>query len=482
MSEFASKIAAQVKSLGVSPQGEKFLMKALYPPGVETQVSIPDSSWHPTMRLDSRPALSFGVGAGAVVDASWDAMVLAVPGDVTAAIVVTAPAGTEFFASTAPANFSVKLLSNLPSTITASTTRKYWAASRTSAGASTEVSRTSVPNPMGVSSFRSTYRGFTLHNTSSALYDGGTLIAGQFAAASTDQALQLFTRNAVSMYAMRRAFTLPLDDGALTQMCPGAQAVDAKEGIFMPLRLLGPVQEFVSEPSVIGCASVQNTATSVQETVVAGNVAATEVSNTSAPCVLDANGTGGGNISSFGNPFWYSTMQGLAGKVDDTNFDNVAFGIVFLRNLPYQASFSLQAYVGIEAILDNSSAFRSLTMATAAYDPRAMQTYYDIVASMPFSYPASYNSLGAVLPYISRALTALRPVVGPFLGTLLRRGAAYLEGPAPSARAVAAQPRVPPQPPARPVPAAMPPSIGRSRPKATRGKTRASRHKRVRRT
>nr|WPR18284.1 MAG: peptidase A21 family protein [Crogonang virus 57] len=448
MSEYSERIAQQVKALGVSPQGERFLMKALYPPGTETQVSIPDSAWHPTMRVDSRPALSFGVGPGAVVDAPWDACIIAPPGDATAAIIITGPAGTDFSSPTAPANSSVRILSNLSTSFGAGILKSYAASSRVAAGTATEVQRYARSNPMAVSSFRTTYRGITLHNTSSSLYNGGTLIAAQFATGSVDESLVTFARDGLQMYAQMRLFNIPLTDDSLTQMCPGAQAVDAKEGVFMPLRLLGPVQNFVSEASAIGASTLQTTPTSAAENVCSQNVAGTLSSSTSVPSVFVPSYLGGGAPSLTSGPWWLGAANALAGRIDDTGYDHVATGVIFLRNLPYQASFSLQAYIGIEAVLDTSSPFRSLTMATAAYDPKAMQAYYDIVAGMPFTYPASYNALGAILPYISKAISVVAPHLAPFLGSMLRPGAARKKvaiAQRPTRRAAT----VPQQPPAR---------------------------------
>nr|WPR18113.1 MAG: peptidase A21 family protein [Owegonang virus 4] len=449
MSDYSSKIAAQVRALGVSPQGERFLMKALYPPGTETQVSIPDTSWHPTMRIDSRPVLTFGVGPGAVVDAPWDACILAVPGDVTAAIVITAPAGTDFSSSTAPANFSVRVLSNLPSSLGGALNKPYYVSSRSAvSGASSEVIRNGRSNPMAVSAFRTTYRGVTLHNTSSSLYNGGTLIAAQFAAGAVDDVVASFTRDGIPCYAMASLVNVPLTDDGLTQMCPGAQSSEARDGCFLPLRLLGPTQRFVSEAPALGATAYQSSPSASSETITNQNNAATLLSSTSVPRLLLTSYLGGGG-STTGTAFWAGALSTLPGKIDDTGFDNVATGIIMLRNLPYQASFSLQAYVGLEAILDTTSPFRSLTMATAAYDPRAISAYFDIVAGMPFAYPASYNSFASILPFISRALTLVKPYVAPFLGPMLRRGADMLEAPRPAAKPTVSTVATKPVPPQR---------------------------------
>lgn len=413
MSEFRTKLESQIKALGVSPQGERFLMKALYPPGDQTQISIPDTTWHPTLRYDSRPSVSFGAHSTLPADASWDCMILAVPGDVTAAVVVTAPAGTDFSSVSFPANSRTFYLSNVPVGFAAQT-KTYACGSRATLGTMTETTRTAAASPMQVARFRSTYRGITLHNTSSALYNGGTLLAAQYAQAGSEGQLNDFVRNSASVLSEFSFHDVPLTDDAITQMCPGAVAVEAKEGVFIPLRLLGPTQNFVGEEPVIGRFAVSNVA-GPAITVLNSNNAASIVSARSVPRTYCAYSSNGGLV-----PFWVNALATLPDRVDDTAFDNVATGIVMLRNLPYQASFSLQAYVGLEAVVDTTSAYRALMMATATYDPKAIQAYYDIACSMPFTYPASYNSLGMLLPYISEAIKYVAPRILPFVGSLLR--------------------------------------------------------------
>jgi len=285
---------------------------------------------------------------------------------------------------------------------------------------------------MAVSAFRTTYSGLTLHNTSSSLYNGGTLIAGQFAAGSNDDYTGAVTRDGVYTTFNMKSYNIPMTDDALTQMCPGAQAVDAKEGVFMPLRLLGPTQPFVSEVGSIGKVQ-QGSALGPQVVTVVSDATGANPSNTSMPSTFYPSRLGGGGPDT-GQPWWVNNSLAIAGRIDDTNYDNVAIGIVIMRSLPYEASFSLQRYVGLEAVLDTMSPFRSMAMSTAPFDSAAMKAYYDIAATMPFSYPASYNSLALVLPYIAKALETLRPHVAPFLGGVLRRGAAMLDPQAAPAR------------------------------------------------
>lgn len=407
-SDFRAKLEQRIRALGVSPEGEAWLEKALYPPGDQTSVSIPDSTWVPRMRIDSRPLTTISAHTTLPSGAAWDCLILAPPGDVTAAVIMTAPAGTNWSSTTAPANRSVRILSNLPSSLGSGVIKTYECGVRVAAGTSTANQRTSVSSPMRVQKFRSTYRGITLHNTSSSLYNGGTLLAAQFAPGDCDEHLGFATRDAVLRFFVEKVFDVPLTDDAITQMCPGAVATEARNGTFLPLRLLGPVQPFVREAPSIG--QILYTDNLQAETTVAVSNAGTLASAKSFP-VGFSSWSGAGTFY----PWWVGELAAISGKIDDTGFDNTAFGIISLRGVPYEASFSLQCYVGLEAVLDTESPFRSIMMSPPQYDPRAVQAYYDIVTSMPFAYPASYNAFGLLLPALASAVKAIAPTVMPVI-------------------------------------------------------------------
>lgn len=422
-------------------------MKSLYPPGDQTMIAVPDSAWHPTMRQDSRPSLSFSAHATLPANATWDCMVVMIPGDVTAAYVISAPSGTDFTSATPPANSSTQILSTLPTGVGSALLKNYCLQDRAAAnGSVTGRELKACANPLRVQGFRTTYRGYTMHNTSSSLYDGGSLLAAQFACTSKDTNISFCIRDGVSRLGMDHRYSVPLTEDAITGMCPGAQIGNAKDGFFMPIRLMGPEQQFACEQPAIGRCLVPATTPTVGPasgyvaTTIAQHISLSATPNTaygwSAPSMP-------GWISYYGavnsengegyEPWWCRHARELSGKIDDTAFDNCAHGVCIMRGLPYQASFTLQAYVGIEAVLDTSSPFRSMAQATARLDRAAMEAYYAIAASMPFVYPANYNSLALLMPFLSRAVSALAPHIKsllprvvPFLGNALDLGSAKL--------------------------------------------------------
>lgn len=437
MSDFSTKLEQQIRSLGVSPQGEHFLMKALYPPGLGTQVSIPDSSWHPTMRFDARPSMSAIAPVG-LATATWDCLIICPPGDVTGAYVVSASAGTDFRSATAPAHWTASRLT-LPPAGASPILRTYYCVDRILAGTATANTRYGYCNPLGITSFRTTYRGVTCHNVSSELYNGGTLVCGQVAVNSQEpEGWTAAPRNAVAAVFTPVIANVPMDETGITSMCPGAQMTEARDGFFMPLRLLGPTQSFCEESGSLNRVNQSAGAGYAQSCISAGN--GTLPSSATLPA---------GYFPSAGNsdvfPWWSVYLQTINGSYDDTQFDQCATGVAIFRGLPPQASLSIQMHVGIEAVVDVTSPFRTLAAATATYDPKAMLAYYEIVSGMPFSYPASYNSLATLLPYLSAAVQMLRSHGGPFLGKLLRAGAAYAD-PRPQPRSTVRLSYPPPQP------------------------------------
>jgi len=218
-------------------------MKALYPPGPETSVSVPDQTWDATMRFSAAPSTVVTAPPG--VTGSWDMMVLSPPGDVRGAIIVTGPAGMDFQAPATPANSAVTVQYITPNA--SRLTKQYGIVD----GNASSIPLPSYASPADVAAFRTVGRAVTVHCTASDLYNGGTVTAGQFCAppkptsilASSEGEHSLAT--GVGAVFSRTLFDIGLDENAIIQMCPGAQTTEAKHGCFMPLRLLGPTQPFV---------------------------------------------------------------------------------------------------------------------------------------------------------------------------------------------------------------------------------------------
>jgi hypothetical protein len=236
---------------------------------------------------------------------------------------------------------------------------------------------------------------------------------------STAGELQLETP-AEAPIVSRTFFDIALEENGLIQMCPGAQTTEAKHGVFMPLRLLGPTQPFVrpalaADQRVTTSGSASPALFSVAEHyVVESEPYDSDIVIPAAPFVLMNLQENQGNYDSY-QPWWVwaSLDNANTEAIYDTAFDFCATGVSIFRGLDNQASFTVQVFVSMENVVNSTSVFRSLTGPGAPYDRRALQAYYDIVNAMPFCYPASYNELGAILPYIGQALSVIGPLLLP---------------------------------------------------------------------
>lgn len=317
-------------------------MKALYPPIQEGNVSIPDQTWDATMRFSAAPSMVVTAPTG--TSSTWDMMVLNTPGDVRGAIVVTGPAGTDFRSPDTPANSQVQVLYITPNS--SRLTKSYGVAIDNSAVEQTG----SYMNPGDVAAFRTVGRGVTIHCTASDLFNGGTVTAGQFCAppkatnilASTAGELQL-EAPADAPIISRTYFDIALEENGLIQMCPGAQTTEAKHGVFMPLRLLGPDQPFVrpalsadqrvtctgsASPSLFSIAEHYIVETAIYESDIVIPTAAFVLQNSS-----EADQQSSSNYDST-QPWWtYASLDNANTEaIYDTAYDFCATGVSIFRD------------------------------------------------------------------------------------------------------------------------------------------------------
>lgn len=409
----AATVRNKIAQLGVTPQGREFLMKAFYPPGPETNVSIPDQTWDATFRFSAAPSTVVTAPPG--VTGAWDMLVVNTPGDARSAIIVTGPAGMDFAAGLQPADAQVQVQYITPNT--ARIVRTYGVMEDNSVVAERE----SYANPADVAAFRTVGRGVTIHCTASDLYNGGTVTAGQFCAPPKPTHTlmsSLSEANFTSAAAVlsRTFFDIGLDENALIQMCPGAQTTEAKHGVFMPLRLLGPSQEF-ARPAIAADQKVVINEPGGPLVLMAvteawSNGGSLALSDRTMPTSMAVfNNPQGSYTNGDGQPWWIAAcVENINSEpVYDTAYDRCATGVSIFRGLNLEASYTVQTYVSLESVVNSDSVFRSITSPGAPFDSRALRAYYDIANSMPFCYPASYNELGFLLPYITEALSVLGP-------------------------------------------------------------------------
>lgn len=384
---------SRISALKLSPQGERWVTQALYPPGDLARCAIPTRTHYPTLRIDYRPTAVVARPA-TLASGNWDLLIYSPPTDATALVIVTAPAGADFEASTGPANNEVTVLSSITSLPVAP--QNVTVSRRDVTGAGTQVSYQVVPNPLRPIGYRITSKSYTAHMTASDLYNSGSVTTCQFDTQYTPQVG--FARYGAVRMLVPNLCSVPLDETEMTSSSPYAVVSEAKDGIFVPHRLMGPSFDFVKPLPSHSRKWLIDQTDEFTITPAVGNAPMLGV----APAITNDLGTSS-------QPWWVGVAYALAARPDDLGFDSVTTGVSIFRGLNYEATITISVHIGLEYLVQSESPFRTMVSDPDEPDSRALTAYYEIAQRMPHAYPASYNALGLVLPAIASAVRAVIP-------------------------------------------------------------------------
>lgn len=387
-------ITSKVKALNLSPQGETWVTKALYPPSDLSRVQMPTKTHYPTLAIDFRPSTVISRPAGLTVGDTWDLLVYSPPSDATALVWASGPAGTNFEQPTVPVGGVSGLLPSVPNLSAPTVDIDY--VLRVAAGTATASSVQNVLNPLRHQGFRITSKSYTAHMTASDLYNSGTVTTAQYDTTYEPSVgwVRVGSRGAVPCLG-----SVPLNETEITNSSPYAVVSEAKDGIFVPHRIMGPTFDF-KKP--LPCYNRTHQSGLITETTYGTTGCALTLGTV--PAFYTVDGTHDGYL-----PWWIATQYAVTSRPDDANFDAVTSGVSIFRGLNYEATITLISHVGLECVLQSESAFRTMASNPPEPDPRALLAYYEISARMPHAYPASYNALGLVLPAIGAAVRAILP-------------------------------------------------------------------------
>jgi hypothetical protein len=428
----------QLMAKGIVGSAADWLQKALHPAGSSpVAVCIPDHSRVPSVCMDFRPTVVVGPPFGLASDDLWDCLVWCPPGDGTAAVVVTGVANTNFNTAR-PENVTVSVLSTQSgTTIGEFATAPVYRSDPALPGGFTSGSFVANSLPM---EFRTSYRSITASLTASSLNNQGTVYSTQFARRFTpDGALTADPGGSVQYIVAQSVTSVPFDENTLNLLSPSAETRPAKEGVYMPLRLAGPSQPFITRTSFYDKSmSLLARITGDPETYGFGLYDPLSVRLNTAdgtpefsypflpllPMTTIDSGRENDDVAPFYPP-WQGgpvpgTPYGVSGYMTkfigdngagcwDLGYDNCSQGIIIFRGLSQQATITLQAYVGLEMIPCQDSPVRSFVRSPGVPDLRALQVYYEIANSMAVSYPARYNSMGLLLPFLVEAARTVLP-------------------------------------------------------------------------
>jgi hypothetical protein len=408
-----AKIQSVLSNAKVTPNGAKFVAKALHPASGKW-TGIPDAQTMPCVVLQDTAVAAISVPDNVTEGELWDCLLIKPPCDNLGAVVVTGPSGTRFDEplGSYPANVDRRFLTL---ETLADNAQGY-----------ERVPTISQPTPpdlpiaaqRAVASLPAAWRmaasSITVYNNSSALVDGGTVTAAQFTRKARHD-IGVVSTSAVpegtpNYFAEQLVLDLPLNEESIAQLAPkGLYVGPAREGAYMPLKLAGPVQEMVGDAAILTtCDGKDNT------DGYTGMYSARQTGATGIPANYWVVANGGGR-SSYTLPYrqtgtYNPDFSCLSSGVDQ----HVNWGVVIFRSLPYEAALEVKVINVREVVPSRDSPWRRFVEPAEQFDEKAMRLYYQCAADMEQAYPARYNSLAMLLPIIKSALAKLVMAGAPY--------------------------------------------------------------------
>lgn len=434
-----SSLINDLTGRGISREGSTWLARALHPPADELGPTfVPDETYRPCVPMVTRPTATITAPAGLEPDATWDLCILALPGDGSGFVTCAAPSGFNF-ATDVVGLAHVVVTPALPqypvsklvegTVISTGGTIGYW---------SGDFETEHV-------AFRKTFASITAYMTASSLYDGGTVTAAQVSVPWTESELiaypnQYGSTGRYPMAGTSRGF-IPLTEAEITTQVPGTRVAPAKEGAYLPLRLLGPTQPYVVQRALKGeivCTSPLPAAPSAfWRPAPATGLAPTghpssSVTTAVVPQLFSAVGTNGVDLQVpwFNRAYGSVTdlTQGVLTTFNETGFDRLSSGVVIFRGLHPAASITVKGFFGYQLVPRETSPLRSLVVVPPPADEQALRMYYAVVQRMPIAYPARDNGLGMLLPKVLSVVRYIAPYVIPVVRDLAKKGIDALAG------------------------------------------------------
>jgi len=456
-------LARRLEGAGLSEDGARWVLRALHPATVVGgPIRGPTGGTVPTVVAEFVEAINIA-SPGSVDDGPWDALVCTSNSDVVAGFVATRITGnswvfTNIYQATPGQSTNSTSVSSvvanqtttsgtgvviLPSSNTTFTSAPFLAG-QVIAGYQTWVPATGYPV-----SWRRLSSSVTVDNTSTALYDGGSVTAGCFDAVreptaasfcvgvqSSDVATpgdnvitigNALTAPQLAPFVRYVSTRIPVEVADMLQANKGCSVGAAKAGVYLPTRLsgldwqrsaqiqtaantvfvsgggivapwaaAGAVVEKICTPTwVDGLVMYEQTFTPMDGPSSPGNAGNWPMAAQAASLAL------AGGASSW--PLWYGT-----------GVDQSKTSLAFFGGLPPQATLFVKFCTVLEIETAPQSAGTAFTQLPPAPDERALDLYFRILHVLPQAEPASANSLGAILTAVGAALKWVLPSLFAF--------------------------------------------------------------------
>lgn len=438
-----ARIDEKLASFGLAGDARDWVVKALDPATAGPAPGIPDTSTQCVLRPEFRVQATI---QSPTSGGNWDCYIFVPPGDMNCLVWATAPsgAGNVNFAAgpgSVPAGAAWGAVQLQPFVDGTGFTSLNVQGPATASYTSVDVaSRT--PASLATT-FRHQYKSVTIEMVAPDIANQGDVYAAQYPSVPrntrfTNVGSQTNTIGPTILGANVSQVPLPFNEADLTLSSPNAYVGRAKDGLYMPLRLQGPVQSFceVNTPAVGSWFAPPFIATTGPAPVLFPENTTVQFPRLMIPCQNDT--AGEVSAPALGTLFSDSWVaNGLyagpsANGACDTGHDQTMMGVIIFRGLAssggtggpsFGATLVIKVLAGLEVIPRPTSVERVFQKAPAAYSPRALEAYYGISNALPPAFPASYNALGALLPVLGSVASALWPSVRAGL-TAFRTGLA----------------------------------------------------------
>lgn len=407
-----AQIESKLASYGLTPSGREFVIKALDPACVGMSPGIPDTSACSVLRPEY--TVQYTIATPSVATPTWDLMVVLPPGDVNSVIFAYGPGGTDFNAAGVPAGGGVGWVPLQQSNDVSGTS--LWTALPSGAPNSTVQRAVRLPSS-GALSFRHTFKSVTAELVAPAVADQGDVFAAQYPFDSYGKSILGLpvpsTTMSVPLIAESRSVKIPFNESDLTLSARNPFVGRARDGVYMPLKLIGPEQSFCALSDSTAGYDNESNAPIVRQVAIGVSIPQT--------VSFDSKDNGSGTPTGFINTIWSSPSA-----QHDTGYDNTSVGVIFWRGLAaggggsFGASVMLKVIAGHEICPKPSAFDRVYLKAPVRYEPLALQAYYALMSDMAPAYPARYNALGALLPLLASFASRLMPSVYAGGRTFLR--------------------------------------------------------------
>jgi len=187
----------------------------------------------------------------------------------------------------------------------------------------------------------------------------------------------------------------------------------ARDGAYVPLRLCGPVQPFVSSNRIGDQLIARFPGTCIAYdgygiTSADGMQAMPNLpmfpcvaSDTSSPGIVSVPACFAAGAAIPAGNFWAS----------DSGYDNISHAVFLYRGLSANATITFKCIAGLEVIPRVDSPILQFVAKPVRYSAGALAFYQAVAEEMRAVYPGSFNSLGTILQAVGQAAAAIWPTV-----------------------------------------------------------------------